>query len=182
MERMDTNGFYFGYGLIQPSSHDAFASIYLDTLKHMLLLLLLLLFSAHVGVRTCVCTRVVRISESPCVRTEALIKGLERDSGGPCPALLSILASRLSSLLSVNIRFSSARLLHSPLSSLCPASTSLPACLPSCLPDCRWWALWELLNPPSKNLITLHLQPRRPEQRKKWSGKEESQVSVRIVY
>lgn len=42
---------------------------------------------------------------------------------------------------------------------LCPASTSLPDC-------CHWWALWELLNP-LENLITLHLQPRRPEQRKR---------------
>lgn len=36
LPRMDTNGFYFGFGLIQPSSRDAFASIYLDTLKHRL--------------------------------------------------------------------------------------------------------------------------------------------------
>lgn len=71
----------------------------------------------------CVCACVVSVCPCVCVCMEALIRGLERYSEGPCPPLLcslllSILASRLSSLLSVSIRFSSARLLHSPLSSL----------------------------------------------------------------
>lgn len=60
---------------------------------------------------------IVCISESTCVCTEALIRGLERCSED-CALLFSILASRPSSLLSVSIRFRGARLLHSPLSSL----------------------------------------------------------------
>lgn len=62
---------------------------------------------------------IVCISESTCVcvRTEALIRGLERCSED-CALLFSILASRPSSLLSVSIRFRGARLLHSPLSPL----------------------------------------------------------------
>lgn len=72
---------------------------------------------------TCVrnnCTQqacIVCISESTCVCTEALIRGLERYSEDRA-LLFSILASRPSSLLSVSIRFRGARLLHSPLSSL----------------------------------------------------------------
>lgn len=81
----------------------------------------------------CACVaRVVCISASTCVCTEALIRGLERYSGGPCPPLLS----SLSWLAGCPHYCQSASGLAVPgsctaLCPLCPASTSLPDC-------CHW--------------------------------------------
>lgn len=70
LPRMDTNGFYFGFGLIQPSSHDAFASIYLDTLKHRLFTVVVCCccFFLHVCVRACGPVLFVSLRVHECAR------------------------------------------------------------------------------------------------------------------
>lgn len=110
-----------------------------------------------------------------CVCMVSLIRGLERYREAACPPSSSAYPlplfsgySRLSSLLSVSIRFSSARLLPQRLCPLRPARTSLPDCCCHWVPPCR-----KPLNP-RENLITLHRQPRRPEETEK--GKNHTHV------
>lgn len=74
--------FLGGIGLIQPSSCGTFASIYLDTNIGLFVVFVVVVFCTRVP------AHVVCISESPCVHTEALIRSLERYTGGPCPPLL----------------------------------------------------------------------------------------------